>query len=170
MQFRAYASIAIFFAGAMAASATSSASAAVSTPVDLTEGVPTCGLTCIQSAVASSGCEATDPICLCTTGSKAFLAAGTTCLLQNSDCSAEDLQNIQNLAKSRCGTLLAATGSSASGSAAASVSGSATAKAAAVSGSATSSAAAASATSTGGAMQVGASLMAVGAGAIAFIL
>ncbi|CAD0013248.1 unnamed protein product [Aureobasidium pullulans] len=143
MQFRAYASIAIFFAGAMAASATSSASAAVSTPVDLTEGVPTCG---------------------------AFLAAGTTCLLQNSDCSAEDLQNIQNLAKTRCGTLLAATGSSASGSAAASVSGSPTAKAAAVSGSATSSAAAVSATSTGGAMQVGASLMAVGAGAIAFIL
>lgn len=47
MQFRAYAFIAIFFAGAMAASATSSASsasAAVSTPVDLTEGVPTCGV------------------------------------------------------------------------------------------------------------------------------
>lgn len=123
-------------------------------------------LPCISSAVASSGCSASDPVCLCTTGSKAFLAAGTQCLLQNSDCSAEDLQNIQNLAKSRCATLLASTGASTSGSAAADVSASASASKAASSASSSAKAAA----STGAAVQVGASIMAVGAGALAFIL
>jgi hypothetical protein len=115
-------------------------------------------IACINSAVSASGCAATDPVCLCTTGSKAFQAAGTTCLLQNSDCSAADLQNITAIAKSRCGTLLAASGGDVS--------------AAAASGSATGSASksAASAASTGGAMQFGASIMAVGAGALAFVL
>lgn len=121
-------------------------------------------LPCISSAVTSSGCSASDYVCLCTTGSKAFLAAGTQCLLQNSDCSAEDLQNIQNLAKSRCATLLASTGASASGSAAADVSASASKAASSASSSAK------AAASTGAAVQVGASIMAVGAGALAFIL
>ncbi|KAI4722694.1 hypothetical protein E4T48_00839 [Aureobasidium sp. EXF-10727] len=160
MQLRVYTSLAIFAATAMAASASSSAAAAASTAVDLTAGVPQCGVACVTSAVGSSGCSANDPVCLCTTGSKAFLAAGTTCLLQNSDCSAEDLQSIQSLAKTRCGALLAATGASASGSADAAVSGSATK--AASSSKATA--------STGAAVQVGASIMAVGAGALAFIL
>ncbi|KAI5241537.1 hypothetical protein E4T43_05363 [Aureobasidium subglaciale] len=170
MQLRVYTSLAIFAAGAMAA-ATTSAAAATSTSVSLTEGVPQCGLTCIQDAVSGSGCSADDPVCLCTTGSKAFLSAGTTCLLQNSDCSAEDLQTIQSLAKTRCAALLASTGSSASGSAssaASSVSSSATKAASSVASSASS--AVASATSTGGAVQFGASIMAVGAGALAFVL
>ncbi|KAG9524232.1 hypothetical protein E4T50_04135 [Aureobasidium sp. EXF-12298] len=168
MQLRVYTSLAIFAATAMAASASSSAAAATSTSVSLTEGVPQCGLPCISSAVGSSGCSASDPVCLCTTGSKAFLAAGTQCLLQNSDCSAADLQNIQNLAKSRCATLLASTGNSASGAAAADASASATKASSSVSGSATN--ATPSVTSTGGAVQVGASIMAIGAGALAFIL
>ncbi|KAG9847335.1 hypothetical protein KCU98_g5340, partial [Aureobasidium melanogenum] len=163
MQLRVYTSLAIFAATAMAASASSSAAAATTTSVDLTAGVPQCGLPCISSAVGSSGCSANDPVCLCTTGSKAFLAAGTQCLLQNSDCSAADLQNIQNLAKSRCATLLASTGNSASGAAAADVSASATMASSA-------SKASASAAATGGAVQVGASIMAIGAGALAFIL
>ncbi|KAK6001815.1 hypothetical protein QM012_002305 [Aureobasidium pullulans] len=165
MQLRVYTSLAIFAATALAASSSTSAAAATTTSVDLTAGVPTCGLPCISSAVASSGCSANDPVCLCTTGSKAFLAAGTQCLLQNSDCSAEDLQNIQSLAKTRCATLLASTGSSASGSAAADVSASATKAASSASSSASKAAA-----STGAAVQVGASIMAVGAGALAFIL
>ncbi|CAD0095829.1 unnamed protein product [Aureobasidium vineae] len=162
MQLRVYTSLAIFAATAMAASASTStsAAAAASTAVDLTAGVPQCGIACVTSAVGASGCSANDPVCLCTTGSKAFLAAGTTCLLQNSDCSAEDLQSIQSLAKQRCGTLLASTGASASGSAAAAVSASATKAASSAS----------STPSTGAAVQVGASIMAVGAGALAFIL
>ncbi|KAI4849077.1 hypothetical protein E4T44_03039 [Aureobasidium sp. EXF-8845] len=159
MQLRVYTSLAIFAATAMAASTTTSAAAASSSAVDLTAGVPQCGIPCIQSAVTASGCAATDPVCLCTTGSKAFQAAGTTCLLQNSDCSAADLQSITAIAKSRCGTLLAASGGDVSAAAAAS--GSATGSA---------SKSAASATSTGGAMQFGASIMAVGAGALAFVL
>jgi hypothetical protein len=107
--------------------------------------------------VTASGCAATDAVCLCTTGSKAFQAAGTTCLLQNSDCSAADLQNITAIAKARCGTLLAASGGDVSAAASGSATGSATKGAA-------------SATSTGGAMQFGASIMAVGAGALAFVL
>ncbi|KAG9952569.1 hypothetical protein KCU85_g1883, partial [Aureobasidium melanogenum] len=162
MQLRVYTSLALFAATAMAASASSSAAAATSTSVDLTAGVPTCGLPCISSAVQSSGCSANDPVCLCTTGSKAFLAAGTQCLLQNSDCSAQDLQSIQSLAKSRCATLLASTGGSADVSASAAMASST------VSGSA--SKASASAAATGGAVQVGASIMAIGAGALAFIL
>lgn len=119
-----------------------------------------------MSAVASSGCSASDPVCLCTTGSKSFLAAGTQCLFQNSDCSAGDLQNIQNLAKSRCATLLASTGASASGSAAAADVSASASKAV----SSASSSASKAAASTGAAVQVGASIMAVGAGALAFIL
>ncbi|KAH0362399.1 hypothetical protein KCU65_g8083, partial [Aureobasidium melanogenum] len=163
MQLRVYTSLALFAATAMAASASSSAAAATTTSTDLTAGVPSCGLPCISSAVQSSGCSANDPVCLCTTGSKAFLAAGTQCLLQNSDCSAADLQSIQSLAKSRCATLLASTGGSADVSASAAAMASST-----VSGSA--SKASASAAATGGAVQVGASIMAIGAGALAFIL
>jgi hypothetical protein len=118
-------------------------------------------IACIQSAVGASGCSPTDAVCLCTTGAKAFQAAGTTCLLQNSDCSATDLQTITTIAKQRCATVLSAAGidpsAAALGAASASVSGSATK-------------AAKSATATGGAMQFGASIMAVGAGALAFIL
>ncbi|KAI4850140.1 hypothetical protein E4T44_02923 [Aureobasidium sp. EXF-8845] len=157
MQLRVYTSLAIFAATAMAASTTTSAAAASTSAVDLTAGVPQCGIACIQSAVGASGCAATDPVCLCTTGSKAFQAAGTTCLLQNSDCSAADLQNITAIAKSRCGTLLAASGGDFSAAASGSATGSATKSAA-------------SAASTGGAMQFGASIMAVGAGALAFVL
>jgi hypothetical protein len=175
MQLRVYTSLAIFAATAMAASATTSAAAASTSAVDLTAGVPQCGVSftshppshptstnqhqqiaCINSAVTASGCSPTDPVCLCTTGSKAFQAAGTTCLLQNSDCSAADLQTITGLAKTRCAAVLAGTGADVSAAAASSVS-------------ATGSAAKASA-SAGGAMQFGASVMAVGAGALAFVL
>ncbi|KAI4745978.1 hypothetical protein E4T50_03710 [Aureobasidium sp. EXF-12298] len=161
MQLRVYTSLAIFAATAMAASATTSAAAASTSAVDLTLGVPQCGIACIQSAVGASGCSPTDAVCLCTTGAKAFQAAGTTCLLQNSDCSATDLQTITTIAKQRCATVLSAAGidpsAAALGASSASVSGSATK-------------AAKSATATGGAMQFGASIMAVGAGALAFIL
>lgn len=44
MQLRVYTSLALFAATAMAASASSSAAAATSTSVDLTAGVPTCGV------------------------------------------------------------------------------------------------------------------------------
>jgi len=155
MQLRVYTSLAIFAATAMAASATTSAAAASTSAVDLTVGVPQCGIACINSAVTASGCAATDPVCLCTTGAKAFQAAGTTCLLQNSDCSAADLQSITAIAKERCGTLLAANGGDVSAAASGSATGSSSSKAAAA---------------TGGAMQFGASVMAVGAGALAFVL
>jgi hypothetical protein len=117
---------------------------------------------CVESAITSSGCAASDAVCLCTTGSKAFSAAATTCLLQSSDCSAADLQTIQGLAQPRCAAVLAASGSSATASA----SSSAGAKVSSASSSSSGSAAA----QTGGAMQIGASLMAVGAGALAFVL
>lgn len=113
----------------------------------------------MTNAVGSSGCAATDPVCLCTTGSKAFLAAGTTCLLQNSDCSATDLQTIQTIAKQRCGALLAANGDVAAANA--------NSSAAAASSTSTSGKAAAA---TGGAVQFGASIMAVGAGVLAFVI
>ncbi|KAH0291914.1 hypothetical protein M436DRAFT_66280 [Aureobasidium namibiae CBS 147.97] len=161
MQLRVYTSLAIFAATAMAASSTTSAAASASTAVDLTAGVPQCGIACVTNAVGSSGCAATDPVCLCTTGSKAFLAAGTTCLLQNSDCSATDLQTIQTIAKQRCGALLAANGDVAAANA--NSSGAATA----ASSSSTSGKAAAA---TGAAVQFGASIMAVGAGVLAFVI
>ena len=182
MQLRVYTSLAIFAATAVAASSTTSAAAAANTAVDLTAGVPQCGvrlclfppllpnlpinisasqIACVTNAVGSSGCAPTDPVCLCTTGSKAFLAAGTTCLLQNSDCSATDLQTIQSIAKQRCGALLAANGDVAAANA------NTSAATAATESTSTSGKAAAA---TGGAVQFGASIMAVGAGVLAFVI
>jgi len=74
--------------------------------------LPSCSISCFTTAIASSGCGATDTKCQCTTGKDAITKTITPCLLKA--CSQDDATKTATVSAQICNNVL--NGGSASGS------------------------------------------------------
>ncbi|RYP74947.1 hypothetical protein DL771_002731 [Monosporascus sp. 5C6A] len=96
MQFRTVA-LSLFAAAAATAQNTTSDSLP-----DLIAQLPTCAISCLDSAADSANCEPTDFACICGANRQSFIASIGTCVLLTGQCPQDEITRATNLAPRIC--------------------------------------------------------------------